>query len=209
MTPPPSPIPPRAFKLVAIACIASTSCTGVFAASETMSLMRLEEVRSAQFQDPQKAKRPATSAAVEQHLSQLEGMRGFRGTVLGLLSVACAVCFVAATRMLSPPQFPREGVRRLLGHALATAVVLRTIDGAQQAAIATRVRDRYRDAVSEQFPEQDPQIVAAVQQLVERMFVPAQLGLTVLVVSALFFFFTYFRSDAVQQFIAQSDARLK
>ena len=207
MTKPPLPPAPKGFKLIAVLCIAFSSCTGVFAATETMNLMRLEEVRAAQFQDPKKADTPASHEALDAHMRQLEAMRGIRGVVLTLLAIVCAICFVAATRMLSPPVFPRESVRQLLTNALIGAAILRTIDGAQQAAIANQLRDKWVAALKEQLVGADPQLLAAADQF-RHVVVPAHMAITFFAVTALVLFFSYFRSEPVRTYVEQTDAQL-
>jgi hypothetical protein len=69
----------------------------------------------------------------------LESMRESRSLILGALLVAYALVFVSAGRLLRPEGIPLEGMRRLLGGSAIAVAVLRTIDGAQMAVVASRM----------------------------------------------------------------------
>src|SRR5689334_3976121 len=98
--------------------------TGLAAASEAFGLERLSELRESPapalgLGDPKIA-----AQVMEAQLSALESMREARSLVLGALSVACALAFVSAGRLLRPAGIPLEAARQVLGWSAVAAAVL-------------------------------------------------------------------------------------
>ena len=65
--------------------------------------------------------------------------RGIRAAVLLVLAVSLFFTFVSAGRVLRPAGLPREGIRKLLCAGALASAVLRTIDGAADAAFSLRM----------------------------------------------------------------------
>ena len=65
--------------------------------------------------------------------------RQTRAALLLLLAISMFFTFVCALRELRPAGLPREGIRRLLCVAAVVSAVLRTVDGAADAAFALRL----------------------------------------------------------------------
>ncbi len=80
----------------------------------------------------------ALKAMALAQISAFESMRGSRTAILLGLWAVSALVFVSSLRMMRPRGAPREGVRRLLATTTLITAVLRTLDGAQAAAVARR-----------------------------------------------------------------------
>lgn len=143
MTPAPAaPLPVRV-RRITLAVIALAGLVGSAAAQHIGQVVELDAYRSIEPALPPfwANQKPALEAARAKHQSEiaaLESMRGARAVILLALTVACSVAFVAALRMLRPAGAAREHARRLLGSTAIACAVLRTLDGAQLTAIASR-----------------------------------------------------------------------
>lgn len=139
---PAAPLPVRV-RRITLAVIALSGLVGSAAAQHIGQVIELDAYRNLTPPVPAfwENNPRATEAARAQHDAQaagVESMRGSRGFVLLALTIACSVAFVAGLRMLRPAGAAREAARRLLAGSAVACAVLRTIDGAQMTAIASR-----------------------------------------------------------------------
>ena len=74
----------------------------------------------------------------EAHARASQPDRHARAALLVVVAISMFFTFVSAGRVLRPAGLPREGIRRLLCGAALVSAVLRTVDGAADAAFALR-----------------------------------------------------------------------
>jgi hypothetical protein len=120
--------------------------------------------------------------------------------ILFALTVACSLTFVAALRMLRPAGSARESARRLLAGTAVACAVLRTMDGAQMAAVATRAGAAWDKVMNGSdipggYPEGMEQSVLGATTI----------GFTVLIAGGFVAIATYFRSDSMRAWVAEAD----
>jgi len=88
-----------------------------------------------------KATEPVSQLSLELERTRLQLAGSHRELSIGvlfLLSLAAGFVFAASLRMLRPRGMPLSGIRRLLAQAAVAAAVLRTLDGAQEAAVVRK-----------------------------------------------------------------------
>ncbi len=172
-------------------------------AARSVELHMPSSLGSDAFSDPK-----VTEAVLRAELSAVEGMRTSRVFILGGLSLACALTFVSALRILRPGGLPRSSVRSLLGSAALAAAVLRTLDGAQGAVIGQRMGMAMGKAMLLIEPySKDPALYASLPAAVSVVGALIFAGLTMLVAGAFLLMSLYFRSEKVKQLLAFLDAR--
>ncbi|WNG46072.1 hypothetical protein F0U60_19610 [Archangium minus] len=194
----PSQSLPRGIRFAAFVCLVLSAFTGFFALRESMNLGRLSELKEAGDSQP-----AFVTSLLEAQISALEPMRESRALILGALSVACALSFVAAGRMLRPEGLPLERMRRMLGGAAISAALLRTIDGAQEAVVARRMAPAIIEAMKT-LPELQGQAIEQFQA-VPWLFSASTVGLTAFVAGTFALLGQYFRSERVRQAIIAQD----
>ncbi|MGZ3459609.1 MAG: hypothetical protein ACXU86_14035, partial [Archangium sp.] len=204
----PSRALPRGIRFAAFICLVLAAFTGFFALSGCLELGQLTELREAT-----NAPRfsimgdPAVDARIsEARFAALESMREPRSLVLGALSMACALLFVSAGRMLRPGGLALERVRRVLGGSAITVALLRTIDGAQDAVVARRVGPLLAEAMKS-LPEFRG-VDAAHLQLLPWLISASTMALTAFVAGTFALLGQYFRSEHVRQAISTQDGEL-
>jgi hypothetical protein len=123
--------------------------------------------------------------------------RQARAALLVLLAISMFFTFVCAGRVLRPAGLPREGIRRLLCGAAVVSAVLRTVDGAADAAYALRLAHLVVG------------LLPADRQLPPGWLAPTSLGFsiarTVLVAGTLAIIAQYFRSARMKAWAALQD----
>ncbi|WNG35643.1 hypothetical protein F0U61_19710 [Archangium violaceum] len=194
----PSQSLPRGIRFAAFVCLVLSAFTGFFALRESMNLGRLSELKEAGNSQP-----AFVTSLLEAQISALEPMRESRALILGALSVACALSFVAAGRMLRPEGLPLERMRRMLGGAAISAALLRTIDGAQETVVARRMAPAIIEAMKT-LPELQGQAIEQFQA-VPWLFSASTVGLTAFVAGTFALLGQYFRSERVRQAIIAQD----
>jgi len=196
---------PAPLRLAAVLAIAFAGLCGTRGAWEGFALARFSELRAA----PLPVRPGPDPVLAEQlwsaHLAALEQMREPRMVVLFALALVCSLTFVASVRFLRPAGLAREHVRRILVWALVVAAVLRTIDGAQAAAVARRAAEGLRHA------PRIPSGIGGVTAEQLRGVAPAALMAeailtTVFVAGAFIVLSQYFRSPRVRAWVQQADA---
>ncbi|MBK7858681.1 MAG: hypothetical protein IPJ65_08675 [Archangiaceae bacterium] len=144
--------------------------------------------------------REALEAVALAELAAYEGMRSSRAVILIGIWAFSALVFVAALRMLKPQGAAREGVRRMLGGALLATAVLRTLEGAQSAAVA-RKAGRALDKVLSSRPElAQPYSLGS-----EYAALVLSVGLSFVVGGSLLMMSRYYRSQTVRETCAALD----
>ncbi|PTL82758.1 hypothetical protein [Vitiosangium sp. GDMCC 1.1324] len=210
MTSPASPAPglPRGIRFAAFVGLVLSAFTGFFALSESMGLGRLSEFKEASGSSHFSiVGDPAIDARISKaQLAALESMREPRSLVLGALSVACALVFVSAGRMLRPEGLPLERMRRMFGGAAIAAALLRTIDGAQGAVVARRMGPVLTEAMKTLPEFQGP--ASDHLQVIPWIVSASTVMLTALVAGTFALLGQYFRSERVRQAISAQDGDL-
>jgi hypothetical protein len=200
---------PRGIRNAAFACLILSAAVGLGACQQTWFLFRPLEVSDARvtkspwpaFEDPalQKKLDDATEDAFRVEESTLKEMREVRALTLSALSLACVFAFVGAGRMLRPLGLPREGVRRLLAGAALVAAILRTVDGAQLAAVSKRQGPLFARAFAS-LPK-----LSELQRWPGVMLIGFAIGQTLLTAGAFLLVSQYFRSDRVRKIVEFRD----
>jgi hypothetical protein len=174
---------------------------GTRGAWEGFTLAGFAELRAAQAPVRQAPDPVLAEQVWSAKLAAQEQMREPRMVVLFALALACSLTFVASVRFLRPAGLVREHVRRILVWALVVAAVLRTIDGAQAAAVARRAADGLRLPPGiEGTAAEQLRAVAPAALMTEAILT------TVLVAGAFIVLSQYFRSPRVRAWVQQADA---
>lgn len=149
--------------------------------------------------------REATEAAMRAQVQSYESMRPSRTVILLVLSMLSSMVFVSALRFLRPAGVPRESTRRLLGGGAIACALLRTLDGAQMAAVFRRsgaAADRIYASVSSQIPGGYPDGLYSAGGVALVAFS------TLLFVGAYLVLGSYFRSERTREAVATLDSQL-
>jgi hypothetical protein len=144
--------------------------------------------------------REALKAAALAQLSAYEAMRGSRTLLLIGLWAMSAFVFVAALRMLRPRGALRDGVRKVLGSALLITAVLRTLEGAQSAAVARKAGRALDRALTER-----PDLIQPLFSS-EQAALVLSVAFSFVVTGGLLLLSRYFRSPRVGEVCAGLDA---
>ncbi|WP_426753639.1 hypothetical protein [Myxococcus sp. Y35] len=141
----------------------------------------------------------------ETYFSAMEPQHEPRIVLMAMLTVTCAFVFVASGRLLRPYGLRRDGMRRVLSRAAILTAVLRTIDGAQLAAVARRVGTTLAASL-DLVPDLPPEPSAAeVGQYLPSFFAGGSILFTLLVAGTFAILGQYFRSESVREAVAVRD----
>lgn len=146
--------------------------------------------------------REGLEAMAQAQAAGYASMRGSRLAILIALWALSTFAFVGALRLLRPNGAAREAVRRVLGTTLLVGAVMRTLDGAQSAAIARRAGrefDALLVAKGSELPGGWPDGFATFASTAGSMLLSLVVGGTLLMLSR------YYRSDRVRELIATLD----
>jgi hypothetical protein len=196
---------PVRVRRITLAVIALSGLVGSAAAQHIGHVVEIESFRNVKppispFWESNKTAVVAAKAKHEAHTNGLESMRGSRGFILLALTVACSLTFVAALRMLRPAGAAREGARRLLVSTAIACAVLRTMDGAQMAALASKAGAAWDKVMSGS--DIPGGYLDGLEQSVQSA---TAIGFTVLIAGAFVAVASYFRSDSLRQQIEAAD----
>jgi hypothetical protein len=124
-------------RAVAIVCMLVSGISGAASVSEAFAL---SERLSARTEALPRGTPTADLFArlTEARVRAMQQDRHARAALLIVLAISLFFTFVSAGRVLRPAGLPREGIRRLLCGAAVVSAVLRTVDGAADAASAVR-----------------------------------------------------------------------
>ena len=215
MKPPASPSQslPRGIRFAAVLCLILSGLTGFSALQGAMQLSQLSELKDkasnvVRFSKETEKDLIFIARLDEAQLTALEPVRDSRTLVLGLLSVACAFVFVSASRVLQPGGLPLERVRRLLGGAAIIAALLRTIDGAQEAAVARHLALAFTDILLSR-----PDLFKAppgfdVKSVMPTLLLLLTAGMTAAIAGTFALLGQYFRSERVREAVLAQDGQL-
>jgi len=153
--------------------------------------------------DPETAA-AAQKAMADAQVSALESMRGARLLVLMLLSTASALVFVQALRLNWPSGMPRSGLARMLGASAIGVGILRTMDGAQQLAVARRAGAAF-DKVMATTRVEAAHMPEGLGTMSLSVFT---VGVTLVMTATFVFLGLYFRSPKVAEVLAGADEQL-
>jgi hypothetical protein len=197
-------------------CLILSALCGVFAGGETGQLFRLEELKSETAPknpfwvlSPPDQERIDSAAQKEPQVlaSTLESMRDVRALTLISLSIACALTFVGASRMLKPFGLPREGVRRLLAGSALAAGILRTIDGAQWAVVVKRQAALLASAFASLPSNTDEaKVFRTFAPVIPAMSLFGSVLWTLIMAGAFLLVSQYFRSETVRRIVEFRDS---
>ncbi|HYX92537.1 MAG TPA: hypothetical protein VE782_13325 [Myxococcaceae bacterium] len=199
--------PPRMRRAVLLVLVI-TFLMGMISAVQAYSLGDLEQHRT-RAAGHEFGVAGLFTAVIDAQLPVLEEMQASRGLLLGALASACLVGFFSALRMVRPEGVAREALRRVLVLSLLGAAVLRTIDGAQEAAVAQRSIPAVIAYLRQLDPGQRAGIVVLDPAAAESLMLTVVLVQTALVIGALLLLAQYFRSEKVKQFVTLQDQQLE
>jgi len=194
LTAPRSPVGSQA-RAVAIVCMVVVGVSGAASVSEAFALFEIGRGSEVPLQGTPRA--DFLAKVFEAQSRAMQPDRQARAALLVLLAVSMFFTFVCAGRVLRPAGLPREGIRRLLCGAAVVSAVLRTVDGAADAAYALRLAHLVAG------------LLPADRQLPPGWLAPTSLGFsvarTVLVAGTLAIIAQYFRSARVKAWAALQD----
>jgi len=130
---------PLAIRNMALACMALSALVGFFSLTELLALLQPADPARLPLQLPGTFGNEAFRKGIEAQRAAVEAMRVPRVLTLSALGMACALNFVAASRLIWPRGLRRESMRRLVVGSSVAVALLRTLDGAQLTVVARRV----------------------------------------------------------------------
>ncbi len=196
---------PVRVRRITLAVIALSGLVGSAAAQHIGQVVELDSFRNlpppiASFWADNALALTAAKAQHAAHAQSLESMRASRAAILFGLTVMCSLTFVAALRMLRPAGTARESARRLLAACAIACAVLRTVDGAQMAATATRAGAAWDKVMNgSDIPGGYP------EGMEQSMLSFTTIGFTVVITAAFVAIGSYFRSDSLRQLVEAAD----
>jgi hypothetical protein len=176
-------------RAIIILCMVVSALVGMKSVQDAFSLPRLSEIRDEAVLDSQDQE--VAKVLVEAQLRALESMGQGRAFLLGALSIAASLCFVASGRLLRPGGVPRENMRKLAAGSALVAAILRTIDGAQEAVVAGRTGRAAAKALLAKEPILEPSLLEGLPGLLMIVTVVT----TCIFAGAFAFFSQYLRSE--------------
>jgi len=183
---------------VAIVCMLVAGISGAASVSEAFALSD-RWTRSAESLPRGTPTADLIARLAEANTRAMQPDRHARAALLLVLAVSLFFTFVSAGRVLRPAGLPREGIRRLLCGAAVVSAVLRTVDGAADAAFALR----FARIASQLLPSGERP--AADWVLAPTFTVGMSVFRTVLVAATLAIIAQYFRSARVKAWAALQD----
>lgn len=201
----PPPLPP-ALRRACILCLVLSGLVGLYSVFEVNNLAYLREIQQAPAPALPFSDDPEVNARIlRAHVSALEGMRVPRALTLVALSFCCGFAFVGALRMLRPGELPRAVACRLLGGSALWAGILRTIDGAQMAAVIRRVVLAASEVVliPPRLSTAGPQELQQAKALAGGLGVALVVVQTAVIAGMFVLLAQYFRSRRVEELLAK------
>ena len=184
-------------------CLVLSGLVGLVSAVELNGLAYLQESLDVESpvlplsEDPQVSRK-----LFEAQASALVKMRVPRVLTLIALSFCCGFSFVGALRLLRPRELPRTLACRILGGATLWAGIVRTIDGAQAAAVFGRVASTASELLASQPPPQGSPDHMLLQLMATDVGLVAAVLQTAVMAGSLVLLAQYFRSQRVAQMLA-------
>lgn len=187
-------------------CLLLSALVGVLSGTQAMELSHASVVRNTNMSGFGLLDEESMKVVVSANRSALDSMKGSRTAVLAGLSIACALAFVSAMRILRPGGLPRESIRRVLGASTLAAALLRTIDGAQWAAISrnSAVVKAVRGALAS-MPRLGTANLADFQRHTPNFLIAGVILQTLLVAGGFLLLSQYFQSSRIKQFVQMGD----
>jgi hypothetical protein len=185
-------------RAVAIVCMLVSGISGAASVSEAFALS--DRARGSVESLPRNTPTEKLIARLaEANTRAMQPDRQARAALLIVLAVSLFFTFVSAGRVLRPAGLPREGIRRLLCGSAVVSAVLRTVDGAADAAFALR----FAKLATQLVPSGDR--APADWVLAPTFTVGTSVVRTVLVAGTLAIIAQYFRSARVKAWAALQD----
>jgi hypothetical protein len=188
-------------RAVAILCMVVTFGSGIWTASD---FLRFSSGLPPAAELPRGTPQAEWIAQLGELMTKAaEPDRELLRAVLLILAVSLSFTFVCALRVLRPGGLPREGVRKLLSASALVTAVLRTVEGAAQAALSLRVA-RGLAALSTP-PGWDERAFATAKPYLGQVVVGWSVFQTLMVAGSLLLVAQYFRSARVRAWAAVQD----
>ncbi|WP_044890635.1 hypothetical protein [Myxococcus hansupus] len=200
---------PGGIRFAAMVGMVFSAFTGWSALQEAFSLARFFESRSRLLEQGESTLTGPTlelyRRVMETYFAALEPMHEPRVVLMAMLTVTCSFVFVASGRLLRPYGLRRDGMRRVLGRAAILTAVLRTIDGAQLAAVARQVGSTLAASL-DLVPNLPPDAnTAEMGQTLPGVIAGGAMLFTLLVAGTFAILGQYFRSEGVRLAVAVQD----
>lgn len=188
-------------RAIALLCMVVTFASGIWTASDFLGLSTTVSSRRELPRGTPQAERLAKVAELmtEAAAPDREALRA----VLLLQAVSLSFTFVCALRVLRPGGLPREGVRKLLSGSALISAVLRTVDGAAQAALFLRVARGLSVLIGQ--PGWDDRAFVAARPYLTQTLVGWSVFQTLAVAGSLLLVAQYFRSARMREWAAVQD----
>lgn len=188
-------------RAVAILCMVVTFASGIWTASD---FLRFSSGLAPRSELPRGTPQAERIAQLSELMTQAAAPdREALRAVLVVLAVALSFTFVCALRVLRPGGLPREGVRKLLSASALITAVLRTVEGAAQAALSLRVARGLSALIGQ--PGWEDRAFVTARPYLSQTLVGWSVFQTVVVAGSLLLVAQYFRSARVRDWAAVQD----
>ena len=195
---------PLAIRNMALACMALSALVGFFSLTELLALIQPNDPTRLPLQLPGTFGSEAFKKGVEAQRAAVEAMRVARVLTLSGLGMACALSFVAASRLIWPRGLRRESMRRLVVGSSVAVALLRTLDGAQLTVVARRVGGAMGRSANS-LPGLSELTPVEAEAAVRSWVVAVAILQTAVLVGAFAFVSHYFRTQRAKQLLEALD----
>jgi hypothetical protein len=182
-----------------------SAVVGFLSAGEGLTLFGLSDLQPGNIRFPGGLDQESLRKAQEAQLAALTAMRVPRSFTLGALTIACALNFASARKLLRPKGVRRENMRELVVGSAVAAALLRTVDGAELLVVARKVAGALGQVADLSLAQGLPP--AEMQRALNSLASTIVIAQTALVVGAYVFLSQYLRSPKVKQLIGDEDKR--
>lgn len=189
---------PWDLRLMAVLCTLLSAMVGFGASAGAMEVLSPPSPSEQSLSIGNALASEAYLHAMEVERQALEPMRGPRALILFALSVCAGVTLIGGIRLVRPSGLPREGVRRLTAGAALIAAVLRTLDGAQELAVAKRTAQALGEFVVKLL---ELNVSAEWQLALQRAFVAGMVMKTIVFAGAFAALWTYLSTQRVRNVV--------
>jgi hypothetical protein len=188
-------------RAIALLCMVVTFASGIWTAGD---FLRFSAGVAARTELPQGSPQAERIAQLSELMTRAaEPDKELLRALLLILAVSLSFTFVCALRVLRPGGLPREGVRKLLSASALISAVLRTVEGAAQASLASRVARGLSTLIGQ--PGWDDRAFLTARPYLTEVVVGWSVFQTVVVAGSLLLVAQYFRSARARDWAAVQD----
>jgi len=190
-------------RVVTLLCLVLSGLLSLRSVQEAVAIPRLAEFRDQVALDtqPMFGSPEVTRAMLDARIQAVQPMRSSRMLILFVMALSSSICFVGALRYLRPAGLPRPRIAGLIARGAVVTAILRTLDGAQEAVIASQTARSAGPALMK-LVKADEAWAQSVLPSLPSLVVGASAVLTVVFAGAYLLFYQYYSARKATPAIA-------